>query len=100
MTFTEEKKKKQRPSKKLTLDQIRDKRQRKHMTEKAAILSICQLGDPDDRTYQVWGGTQPHVVRVMPNGQILCDCEGWKNARNHNCSHAHKYRLTYGDLKK
>lgn len=71
--------------------------QRHKMKLRAAILSIVPLGD---KTYRVWGGESPHIVRVLEDGRILCDCEGWKKARGHNCSHCMKYRLTYGDLKK
>ena len=80
----------------LTPEQISDRNQKKRMKERAAILSIAQV---DATTFQVLGGDNPHVVRVT-DGWITCDCVGWNYARNHNCSHVMKYRLTFGDLKK
>lgn len=75
----------------------KDRKQRKIMKQRAAILSIKPL---TPTSCLVWGGEKEHIVRLMPNGQILCDCDGWQVARNHNCSHVMKYRLVYGDLKK
>lgn len=87
---------------KRTPEQISAKKHRQRMKNRAAILSIAELGPNKEGAivYQVWGGEKPHIVRVMLNGQILCDCEGWKKARNHECSHVMKWRLVYGDLKK
>jgi hypothetical protein len=83
--------------KKVLTEAAKDRRQRKVMKARAAILSIKPL---TPTSCLVWGGEKEHIVRLMPNGQILCDCEGWKHARGNNCSHAMKYRLTYGDLRK
>lgn len=74
----------------------RARKQRNQQKQRCAILSISPLGN---NTYQVWGGAEPHVVRVT-GGQVLCDCKGWANAHNHVCSHVMKWRLVYGDLKK
>lgn len=92
ITETKKKKKDRR-----TQEQRADHHQRQRMKERAAILSIKPL---TPTSCLVWGGEKEHIVRLMPNGQILCDCEGWKKARGHNCSHCMKYRLVYGDLRK
>lgn len=98
MTFVEEKKKRKRGKKTypLTPEQRSDRNQRKRMKERAAVLSIESLGGG---LFKIWGGDDPHIVAVM-DGMITCDCLGWLKARNHNCSHVMKYRLTFGDLKK
>lgn len=95
--ITKEKKKKGLPTTPLTSEQRTDKMQLKRMKERAAILSIKPLSPT---SCLVWGGEKEHIVRLMPNGQLLCDCDGWKTARHNNCSHIVKYRLVYGDLKK
>lgn len=81
----------------LTPEQISDRNQRKRMRERAAILSISPLGNGK---YQVWGGTEPHIVQETIDGMVSCDCRGWSKARHGNCSHVMKFRLVYGDLKK
>lgn len=73
------------------------RKQRQKMKQRCAILSIKPL---TPTSCLVWGGKDEHVVRLMPNGQILCDCLGWQGAHDHMCSHVMKYRLTYGDLRK
>ena len=94
--ITKDKKKKGAPTIPLTPEQRSDKQQLKRMKGRAAILSIESL---TNHMFKVWGGERVHIVRITSEG-ITCDCEGWKNARNHNCSHVMKYRLVYGDLKK
>lgn len=94
MTTKEKKKRKYKP---LTPEQRSIKHHRQRMKGRAAILSICPLGTG---SYQVWGGTRPHIVQVLVGGEILCDCEGWKKARDHECSHVMKYKIVYGGLKK
>jgi hypothetical protein len=91
-----ERKRRAKLSRPLTPEQRADKHQKKRMKERAAILSIKLLGG---NLFKVWGGEQPHIVRATANG-VICDCLGWETARNHNCSHVMKFRLTYGDLKK
>lgn len=80
----------------LTPEQYTDRRQLKHMKDRAAILSIADLGGG---LYQVWGGEEAHLV-TNTDDWITCDCRGWSKARHHNCSHVMKFRLTFGDLKK
>lgn len=81
----------------LTPDQYAARNQRNRMKDRAAILSIAEIGGG---LYQVWGGEEPHIVTSHEEGLITCDCRGWEKARDHNCSHVMKYRLTFGDLKK
>lgn len=99
MTYTKgaAKTKKRKRTEPLTPEEKADRRQRKAMKQRAAILSITPLGN---NRFQVWGGENPHVVTVSIDGDMFCDCEGWKHARHNNCSHVMKYRLVYGDLKK
>lgn len=80
----------------LTPEQYAERNQRNRMKDRAAILSIKEIGGG---MYQVWGGEAPHLV-TDTMGWITCDCRGWSSARNHNCSHVMKFRLTFGDLKK
>lgn len=82
--------------KKPPTEAAKDRKQRKNMKARAAILSIRPLSET---SCLVWGGEHEHVV-TFEGGLIKCDCQGWVTARNHNCSHVHKYRLVYGDLKK
>jgi len=81
----------------LTAEQWADRNQRNRMKDRAAILSISKI---DENIYQVWGGENPHVVQVMSDGVVRCDCQGWSSARHHVCSHVYKYLVVYGDLKK
>lgn len=97
MVYTKVRGQRKHGPKPLTPEQLADKRQLKAMKERAAILSIAQVGHGQ---FRVWGGTSPHIVQPTIGGLIVCDCEGWSKARHHNCSHVMKYRLTYGDLKK
>ena len=80
----------------LTPEQRTAKNQLQRMKERAAILSIAPLGGG---LYQVWGGEDAHIV-TDTMGWLTCDCRGWSVARDHNCSHVMKFRLTFGDLKK
>ncbi len=89
-------KRSKRKKEKLTPEQYADRRHDHAMIERAAILSIADIGGG---LYQVWGGEEPHLV-THTDGWVTCDCRGWGNARNHVCSHVMKYRLTFGDLKK
>lgn len=81
----------------LTPEQRAEREQLRRMKERAAILSIAPLGGG---LYQVWGGNTAHLVTSHENALVTCDCRGWAGAKNHNCSHVMKYRITYGDLKK
>ena len=90
------KKKRQRPPKPLTPEQRAIKRQTKVVMQRCTILSIKPI---DANSCLVWGGESEHIV-TFEGGLIKCDCKGWANAHNHNCSHVMKYRLVYGDLKK
>lgn len=94
--YRKEKKRRAKLSRPLTPEQRKEKNQRENMKDKAARLSIADLGGG---MYQVWGGRNAHLV-VNTDGWVTCDCEGWGKALNHNCSHVMKFRLTYGDLKK
>lgn len=87
---------KRRKKEKLTPEQYADRRHERAMKERAAILSIADIGDG---LYQVWGGETTHLV-TSTDGWVTCDCRGWASARHHVCSHVMKYRLTFGDLKK
>lgn len=77
-------------------EQYAERNQRNRMKERAAILSIVEIGGG---LFQVWGGEETHIV-TSHESMITCDCRGWASARGHNCSHVMKYRLTFGDLKK
>jgi len=82
--------------KKPLTEAAKDRKQRKVMKGRAAILSIKPLSPT---SCLVWGGEGEHIV-TLEDGIIKCDCLGWKTARKGNCSHVMKYRLVYGDLKK
>jgi len=91
-----EKKRKRSKTPPLTPEQRTDKNQRERMKDRAGILSIEQI---DTLDFRVWGGKSEHILRIR-NGVVYCDCDGWANARHHNCSHVMKWRLVYGDLKR
>lgn len=69
---------------------------RKRMNRKAKRLFIKPL---TPTTCLVWGGESEHVV-TFDDGFIYCDCSSWKDAKDGNCSHVMKFRMTYGDLKR
>lgn len=81
---------------KVKSEAARARKQRMKMKQRCAILSIKPLSP---NSCLVWGGEKEHIV-TLENGIIKCDCLGWANAHNHDCSHVMKYRLVYGDLKK
>lgn len=100
MTFVKEKtfkKKRQRPPEPLTPEQLKDKRHRERMKDRAAILSIEPLGNGK---YRVWGGEGEHIVQATIDDLVSCDCLGWSKARHGVCSHVYKYLVVYGRLKK